>query len=314
MVYKPYSQYSSLIKFDELRSPDAEWELLESIGEGTYGEVFKVRHKKTGEFAAAKIMESINEVMEEIEEEYRILKELSDHPNLPKFNGIYAKKTSEGSDEQLWLVLELCSNGSVTDLAKSLIKMGRKLDESLIAYILRQTLLALEHLHKNHVMHRDIKGHNILITEAGVIKLVDFGVSAHLKSTMSRRNTSVGTPFWMAPEVIACEQQMEYDYDCRADIWSLGITAIELAEGEPPLSELHPMRALFKIPRNPSPTLKACKEWSLEYNDFIKRCLVKDFERRPNVEELLKHPFIGRIKFNFNFRLKIFKVFTSMQS
>lgn len=292
MVYKPYSQYSQIIKFDELQSPDGRWELLESIGEGTYGEVFKARNAKTGEYAAVKIMESVNEVIEEIEEEYIVLRDLCHHANLPLFHGIFMKKYND--DDQLWLVLELCSNGSVTDLAKSLIKIGLKLDEAIISYILSQTLTALEHLHKNHVMHRDVKGHNILITENGTIKLVDFGVSAHLKNTISRRNTSVGTPFWMAPEVIACEQQMEYEYDCRADIWSLGITAIELADGEPPLSELHPMRALFKIPRNPSPTLKCPKDWSPEYNDFVKKCLVKDFERRPNVNELLKHPFLTK--------------------
>lgn len=296
MVYKPYSQYSQIIKFDELQSPDNQWELLESIGEGTYGEVFKARNIQTGQYAAVKVMESINEVIEEIEEEYMILRDLSNHPNLPKFHGIFMKKYNE--EDQLWLVLELCSNGSVTDLAKSLIKMGLKLEEAMIAHILRQTLLALEHLHKHHVMHRDVKGHNILITENGTIKLVDFGVSAHLKNSVGRRNTSVGTPFWMAPEVIACEQQMEYDYDCRADIWSLGITAIELADGEPPLSELHPMRALFKIPRNPSPTLRNPKEWTNEYNDFIKRCLVKDFERRPTVEELLRHPFLVKVADN----------------
>lgn len=199
MVYKPYSQYSQIIKFDELQAPDNDWELLESIGEGTYGEVFKARNLKTGQYAAVKVMESINEVIEEIEEEYMILRDLSNHPNLPKFHGIFMKKHND--DDQLWLVLELCSNGSVTDLAKSLIKMGLKLDEPMIAHILRQTLSALEHLHKHHVMHRDVKGHNILITENGTIKLVDFGVSAHLKSSVGRRNTSVGTPFWMAPEV-----------------------------------------------------------------------------------------------------------------
>lgn len=199
MVYKPYSQYSQIIKFDELQSPDNQWELLESIGEGTYGEVFKARNMQTGQYAAVKVMESINEVIEEIEEEYLILRDLSNHPNLPKFFGIFMKKYNE--EDQLWLVLELCSNGSVTDLAKSLIKIGLKLDESMIAHILRQTLLALEHLHKHHVMHRDVKGHNILITENGTIKLVDFGVSAHLKNSVGRRNTSVGTPFWMAPEV-----------------------------------------------------------------------------------------------------------------
>jgi len=194
MVYKPYSQYSQIIKFDELQSPDAHWELLESIGEGTYGEVFKARNLKTGQYAAVKVMESINEVIEEIEEEYMILKDLSNQDNLPNFYGIYLKRYND--EDQLWLVLELCSNGSVTDLVKSLIKIGVKLDENLIAYILKQTLQALEHLHKHHVMHRDVKGHNILITEDGTIKLVDFGVSAHLKNSVGRRNTSVGTPFW----------------------------------------------------------------------------------------------------------------------
>lgn len=293
MVYKPYSQYSQVIKFDELPAPENQWELIESIGEGTYGEVFKARNKQNGHLAAVKVMESINEVVEEIEEEYLILRDLSNHPNLPKFFGIFMKRCPE--EDQIWLVLELCNNGSVTDLVKSLIKTGQKVDESIIAHIIRQTLMALEHLHSHHVMHRDVKGHNILITENGTIKLVDFGVSAHLKSSTGRRNTSVGTPFWMAPEVIACEQQMEYDYDVRCDIWSLGITAIELADGEPPLSELHPMRALFKIPRNPPPTLQNPKEWSNDYNDFVRRCLIKDFERRPTVTELLKHPFLTKV-------------------
>ncbi len=274
MVYKPCSHYSQIIDFAELQSPDDEWELLESIGEGTYGEVFKARNLKTGKLAAVKIMESYNELIEEIEEEYMILRDLSYHSNLPEFYGIYLKtnslNSSEDESDQLWLVLELCSNGSVTDLVKTLIKNEQRLEECLIAHILRQTILAIQHLHRNHVIHRDIKGHNILITETGSIKLIDFGVSAHLKSSIGRCNTSVGTPFWMAPEVIACEQQMECDYDYRCDIWSLGITAIELADGEPPLSELHPMRALFKIPRNPPPTLRNPTDWSKEYNDFIK--------------------------------------------
>ena len=199
MVFKPYNQFSQLINFDELPSAENEWHLLMSIGEGTYGEVFKARSVITGQVAAVKVMESINDVIEEIEEEYLILKELSNHPNLPKFYGIYLKKG--GEEDQVWLVIELCENGSVTDLSKSLLNIDCRLDEDLISYILRQTLLALEHLHKNHVMHRDVKGHNILITETGAIKLVDFGVSAHVKDSLGRRNTSVGTPFWMAPEV-----------------------------------------------------------------------------------------------------------------
>ncbi len=215
-------------------------------------------------------MHPTNEVLEEIEQEYRVLLELSNHENLCRFYGAYLKrapppppppprnpitspltpvdKTSLLSIEtnnfinstttsttiqldQLWLVMELCTSGSVTDLAKSMLKANERLDESIIAYILRETLKALYHLHSNNVVHRDVKGHNILITGDGHIKLIDFGVSAYLNPSTGRRNTSVGTPFFMAPEVIVCERQMDCDYDTRADVWSTGITAIEIAEG-----------------------------------------------------------------------------------
>lgn len=147
--------------------------------------------------------------------------------------------------------MQLCTGGSVTDLVQGLRSRNSRLNENQIAYILRETVQALIYLHANHCMHRDIKGHNILLTDDGFVKLVDFGVSSHLAATMARRNTSVGTPYWMAPEVIACEQQLDQSYDSRCDVWSVGITAIELAEGDPPLSDIHPMRALFQIPRNP---------------------------------------------------------------
>jgi myosin-3 len=213
-------------------------------------------------------MHPTNEVLEEIEQEYRVLLELSSHENLCRFYGAYLKrapppprnpivspsiptdKTSLLSVEtnsvhsfaspttsvplqldQLWLVMELCTSGSVTDLAKSMLKANQRLDESIIGYIMRETLRALYHLHSHNVVHRDVKGHNILITGDGHIKLIDFGVSAYLSPDKGRRNTSVGTPFFMAPEVIACERQMDYDYDTRADVWSTGITAIEIAEG-----------------------------------------------------------------------------------
>ena len=241
MVYMSYTQNSQILNIDALESPDSHWTLLESIGEGTYGEVFKAKNVKTGQLAAVKLMNTLNEVIEEIEEEYFILKNFSDHVNLPDFYGIFLKKNIDKGEDQLWLVLELCSNGSVTDLSNKVIKRGMKLDETLIAYILRESLRALQHMHGFNVIHRDVKGHNILITEKGLIKLVDFGVSSRLKSSTDRCRTSVGTPFWMAPEVIACEQQLESDYDVRCDVWSLGITAIELADGDPPLSELHPM-------------------------------------------------------------------------
>lgn len=135
-------------------------------------------------------------------------------------------------------------------------------------------------------------GHNILLTEQGDVKLVDFGVSSHMAATMARRNTSVGTPYWMAPEVIACEQQLDQSYDSRCDIWSVGITAIELAEGDPPLSEIHPMRALFQIPRNPPPRLTKPDAFSPKVAEFIADCLVKDLEQRPFARAVIDLPLL----------------------
>ncbi|XP_045391066.1 myosin-IIIa [Lemur catta] len=283
------------IIFDNFPDPSDTWEITETIGKGTYGKVFKVLNKKNGQKAAVKILDPIHDIDEEIEAEYNILKTLSDHPNVVKFYGIYFKKDKVNGDK-LWLVLELCNGGSVTDLVKGFLKRGERMSEPLIAYILHEALMGLQHLHKNKTIHRDVKGNNILLTTEGRVKLVDFGVSAQLTSTRHRRNTSVGTPFWMAPEVIACEQQLDTTYDARCDTWSLGITAIELGDGDPPLADLHPMRALFKIPRNPPPKLRQPELWSAEFNDFISKCLTKDYEKRPTVSELLQHKFITQIE------------------
>ncbi|XP_075127832.1 myosin-IIIa isoform X2 [Leptodactylus fuscus] len=284
--------------FDGFPDPSDTWEIIETIGKGTYGKVFKVENKKNGSKAAVKIMDPFHEdIDEEIEAEYNILKALSDHPNVVKFYGMYFKKDAKTGD-QLWLVLELCNGGSVTDLAKGLLKRGERMNETIIAFILHEALMGLHHLHSHKTIHRDVKGNNILLTTEGGVKLVDFGVSAQLTNTRLHRNTSVGTPFWMAPEVIACEQQVDTTYDARCDVWSLGITAIELGDGDPPLADLHPMRALFKIPRNPAPTLRQPELWSPEFNDFISKCLTKDFEKRPMVCDLLEHTFIRQIRHN----------------
>ncbi|XP_075068076.1 myosin-IIIa [Mixophyes fleayi] len=283
--------------FDGFPDPSDTWEIIETIGKGTYGKVFKVMNKKNGSKAAVKILDPFHDIDEEIEAEYNILKALSDHPNVVKFYGMYFKKEAKTGD-QLWLVLELCNGGSVTDLAKGLLKRGERMTEAIIAYILNEALMGLQHLHSHKTIHRDVKGNNILLTTEGGVKLVDFGVSAQLSNTRLYRNTSVGTPFWMAPEVIACEQQVDTTYDSRCDVWSLGITAIELGDGDPPLADLHPMRALFKIPRNPPPTLRQPELWSAEFNDFISKCLAKDFEKRPMVCDLLEHAFIRQIRHN----------------
>ncbi|XP_040921899.1 myosin-IIIa [Toxotes jaculatrix] len=289
-----FPQSGKSIVFDNFPDPTDTWEIIETIGKGTYGKVYKVLNKTDGSKAAVKILDPIHDIDEEIEAEYNILKALSDHSNVVKFYGMYYKKDVKCGD-QLWLVLELCNGGSVTDLAKGMLRRGDRMDEAIIAYILHEALMGLQHLHVNKTIHRDVKGNNILLTTQGGIKLVDFGVSAQLTNTRLRRNTSVGTPFWMAPEVIACEQQLDSTYDARCDVWSLGITAIELGDGDPPLSDLHPMRALFKIPRNPPPTLHQPELWSDDFNDFICKCLIKDFELRPNVLDLLQHVFIKQI-------------------
>lgn len=272
--------------------PPTDWELVDRIGEGTYGEVFTARNKISGEIAAAKVIDSIHEKIEEVLPELDILSKYSTHSNIAEFHGAFMNVDTKRHD-QLWLVMELCRGGSVTNLVKSLRKKGKYLEEDLIAYILYETLKGIEHLHRHNVMHRDIKGPNVMLTNRAEIRLIDFGVSAELSNILMRRNSSVGTPFWMAPEVIACEQQLDYSYDVRCDIWSLGITAIELADGTTPLSDQHPMRALFKIPRSKSPSMKNPERWSHEYRDFIAKCLVKDFEARAHASDMLSHVFVS---------------------
>ncbi|KAJ8929789.1 hypothetical protein NQ314_017492 [Rhamnusium bicolor] len=247
------------------------------------------RHTKTGQLAAIKVMDVTEDEEEEIKLEINVLKKYSNHRNIATYYGAFIKKSPPGKDDQLWLVMEYCGAGSVTDLVKS--TKGQSLKEEWIAYICREILRGLSYLHSNKVIHRDIKGQNVLLTDNAEVKLVDFGVSAQLDRTIGRRNTFIGTPYWMAPEVIACDETPDATYDNRSDLWSLGITALEMAESQPPLCELHPMRALFLIPRNPPPRLKS-KKWNKKFHGFIETVLVKDYHERPYTEQLLKHPFI----------------------
>ncbi|XP_017720468.1 PREDICTED: mitogen-activated protein kinase kinase kinase kinase 4 isoform X33 [Rhinopithecus bieti] len=272
-----------------LRDPAGIFELVEVVGNGTYGQVYKGRHVKTGQLAAIKVMDVTEDEEEEIKLEINMLKKYSHHRNIATYYGAFIKKSPPGHDDQLWLVMEFCGAGSITDLVKN--TKGNTLKEDWIAYISREILRGLAHLHIHHVIHRDIKGQNVLLTENAEVKLVDFGVSAQLDRTVGRRNTFIGTPYWMAPEVIACDENPDATYDYRSDLWSCGITAIEMAEGAPPLCDMHPMRALFLIPRNPPPRLKS-KKWSKKFFSFIEGCLVKNYMQRPSTEQLLKHPFI----------------------
>ncbi|KAL2080457.1 hypothetical protein ACEWY4_024250 [Coilia grayii] len=205
-----------------------------------------------------------------------------DSPYVVKYYGSYFKNTD------LWIVMEYCGAGSVSDIIRL---RNKTLTEDEIATILKSTLKGLEYLHFMRKIHRDIKAGNILLNTEGHAKLADFGVAGQLTDTMAKRNTVIGTPFWMAPEVI-----QEIGYNCVADIWSLGITAIEMAEGKPPYADIHPMRAIFMIPTNPPPTFRKPELWTDEFTDFVKKCLVKNPEHRATATQLLQHAFITNAK------------------
>ncbi|KAH9802566.1 protein kinase domain-containing protein [Citrus sinensis] len=225
---------------------------LELIGRGSFGDVYKAFDKELNKDVAIKVidLEESEDEIEDIQKEISVLSQCRS-PYITEYYGSYLHQT------KLWIIMEYMAGGSVADL------VGPPLDEMSIACILRDLLHAIEYLHNEGKIHRDIKAANILLTENGDVKVADFGVSAQLTRTISRRKTFVGTPFWMAPEVI----QNSEGYNEKADIWSLGITVIEMAKGEPPLADLHPMRVLFIIPRENPP-------------------------QRPSAKELLRHRFI----------------------
>ncbi|KAM4622252.1 serine/threonine-protein kinase 4-like [Discoglossus pictus] len=258
------------------KQPEEVFDVLEKLGEGSYGSVFKASHKETSQIVAIKQI-PVESDLQEIIKEISIMQQC-DSPYVVKYYGSYFKNTD------LWIVMEYCGGGSVSDIIR-LRKQTLKEDE--IATILQSTLKGLEYLHFMRKIHRDIKAGNILLNSEGNAKLADFGVAGQLTDTMAKRNTVIGTPFWMAPEVI-----QEIGYNCVADIWSLGITAIEMAEGKPPYADIHPMRAIFMIPSNPPPTLRRPELWSKEFIDFINQCLVKNPEQRASATELLQHPFV----------------------
>lgn len=252
------------------------------IGKGSFGEVFSAEQvRENGKVCAIKVidLESTKDEIADIQREIQIL---------AQFDSKYVTRyyRSHLVEMRLWIIMEFCGGGSCHEVIESL----KKFPEMCIAIVMRETLKGLEYLHLvEKKVHRDIKAANILLTMDGQVKLADFGVAGQLTMTMSKRQSFVGTPFWMAPEVIT-----QNNYDSKADIWSLGITAIELATGKPPNSDLHPMRVLFLVPKNPAPALEG--PFNKQFKDFVTICLNKDPTHRPNAKELMRSRFIKNSK------------------
>jgi serine/threonine-protein kinase 24/25/MST4 len=249
-------------------------------GRGSYGSVYKARIIESSDIVAVKIIPlTEQDEMDSIQKEIAMLRDCN-HPNIVRYYGAWR------APDALWIAMEYCAGGSVSDIMHA---CNAPLEEAVISYICAETLAGLVYLHALGRVHRDIKCGNILLTDNGEVKLADFGVAAQLTSTLSKRNTFIGTPHWMAPEVIQASQ-----YDGKVDIWALGISSIEMAERYPPRWRVNPNRVIFMVVRDPPPRLTEKERWTLAFQDFIAQCLAKDPRSRPTARYLQQHKFITR--------------------
>lgn len=276
---------------------------MEKIDEGVYSVVYKGYNLITEQWVAIKVIQLKDEGnIQFITSEIQTLKS-SNHENIVKYHGTYLNNTDDR--REIWIVTDLIKGVKLTDYI-----LIYRLSELEIASICYHTLKALDYLHSHNKIYRDVKSDNIMISNKDDLKLVDFGFCKQLKDDQNFRRSVVGTPYWMAPEVI---RGIEYDF--KADIWSLGIMALEMAEGEPPHMNFPPLRALFNIVNQKSPTLKEPEKWSSNFKDFLDNCLNKMVSQRFSTKELLDHPFLRKVsnlfflekKFIFNQDLTPYK-------
>mmetsp|Transcript_3705 Transcript_3705/g.11181 ORF Transcript_3705/g.11181 Transcript_3705/m.11181 type:complete len:499 (-) Transcript_3705:1772-3268(-) len=260
----------------ECEAVEDRYVLHERIGRGSFGEVWRGQDRQTGEVVAIKVidLDQAEDEIDDIVQEIKVMA-LCESAFVTQYYG------SHVSGSQLYIIMEYVGGGSILDMMDAF-----PLTEPYIKTILHDVLRGLDYLHTEGKIHRDIKAANVLLAEDGAVKLADFGVAGQITATMSKCCTFVGTPFWMAPEVI--QQQ---NYDCKADIWSLGITALEMCLGEPPHADVHPMKVLLLIPDMEPPQLQGGK-WSAEFRDFVGCCLKRSAPERPTAQELLQHPWV----------------------